>query len=436
MIDKLKEVIELKFGKSISSRGDCEKLSELVFIHTNKDINYNTLRRLFGLAKPTNPRTYTLDLLSRYVGFESYNDFVNLYTKTDDWEDWENIFDLLDNQSNETLIEYFHKKIKKSPEFNNILIIVCRELLIRKKYITFKTLINQNWLFFQQREYNHIIKLGNSIGSIIHKEQISAEVQISFLTSRNYRDSVYKIYIDYTSFNAGYGKQIDYVYNNLKNFDIETQIFTKALKILKDIFLLGIENGRKNQHELPQKSSTLHPILQGRIIALKLIFAKNNEILFRKLLREYEKTLLKKPEKVTEYLYEVINIAFYFNDFVIFEFIFKLTESKSIHLSHWYHNYHHMMIRLAVIFYYLHCNQLQKANQLFSNYKLLSFRGGYKKFHSLFFHIAKYHIRSDSKEKSEILESFSNISEIAQIKYIDNNYLLNYFSPEFHSPYR
>ncbi|MDB4176010.1 proteasome maturation protein [Flavobacteriaceae bacterium] len=38
----------------------------------DKNINYNTLRRIYGLAKPVKTRKDTLDVLSQYIGYTSY----------------------------------------------------------------------------------------------------------------------------------------------------------------------------------------------------------------------------------------------------------------------------------------------------------------------------------------------------------------------------
>ena len=435
MIEELKKEIELNFGRKILSRGDCEELSELIYQNTYKDINYNTLRRLFGLAKGTTPRKYTLDLLSVYVGYQSYNDFLKRYNTIDDWRDWENVFDYLDNQSTDELIELLSSERRKGRDFNNIIITVCREFMIRKKYESFLKLINQPWLAFKNREYNHVIMLGNSIGTLMRKEEIPQAVQLNFLHSQNYLDIIYKIYIDYSSFKNYYGKQIDYVYANLKKFDPETQIFTTALKILKETMLNGIEFGRLLENKVPKISQSLHPILIGRIYSLKLTFSKNNEILNRRILREFEDLILKNPQRISEYLYEVMNTAFYFNDFVLFECIYKLIQNKNINPLFWYHNYHYVMIRLIIIYYYLHLGELQKAKQLFTNFKPQSFRGSFKKFHGLFFHIADYHIANKPKEKSEILTKFLNMAKPMKFHLMNEDYIKNYFSPNFESPY-
>ncbi|MBT4473344.1 MAG: hypothetical protein HOC64_07020, partial [Bacteroidetes bacterium] len=68
----LTKAVEKKFGFKILNRGDCEKLSEVIYEQTNKNVNYNTLRRIYGLAKPVKTRKDTLDVLSQYVGYESF----------------------------------------------------------------------------------------------------------------------------------------------------------------------------------------------------------------------------------------------------------------------------------------------------------------------------------------------------------------------------
>ena len=75
MESNLKEAIEKKFGAKILTRGDCEKLAQVIFEQTGNGINYNTLRRIYGLAPPVKVRIDTLNTLSVYVGYRSYYQF-------------------------------------------------------------------------------------------------------------------------------------------------------------------------------------------------------------------------------------------------------------------------------------------------------------------------------------------------------------------------
>ncbi|HCX99428.1 MAG TPA: hypothetical protein DG754_04730 [Bacteroidales bacterium] len=76
MIQQLKENIELKFGRKISYHKDCRALSECIISETSHLLSSSTLRRFFGLlATNSNPSRVTLDILSTYCGYNSWDDF-------------------------------------------------------------------------------------------------------------------------------------------------------------------------------------------------------------------------------------------------------------------------------------------------------------------------------------------------------------------------
>jgi tetratricopeptide (TPR) repeat protein len=68
----IKNELERVFGRCITSYRDCIQLSDDIFRKTQKQINPNTLRRIFGLVKAEYPPSQaTLDILSKYCGFYS-----------------------------------------------------------------------------------------------------------------------------------------------------------------------------------------------------------------------------------------------------------------------------------------------------------------------------------------------------------------------------
>ncbi|MHC1702296.1 MAG: hypothetical protein AB9846_00180 [Tenuifilaceae bacterium] len=77
MIEKLKETVETKFGKKINYQKDCKLLSYCVLEVTKEYISPATLRRIFGfLLTNSNPSRVTLDILSRYAGFNNWENFI------------------------------------------------------------------------------------------------------------------------------------------------------------------------------------------------------------------------------------------------------------------------------------------------------------------------------------------------------------------------
>src|SRR3954471_9730923 len=73
LLDEVKET----FGSHISTSRDCNQLSEEIYFKTSFRINPNTLRRCFGLVKAEYPPSgSTLNILSKYCGYDSYDDLL------------------------------------------------------------------------------------------------------------------------------------------------------------------------------------------------------------------------------------------------------------------------------------------------------------------------------------------------------------------------
>ena len=67
---ELRRKIEARFGHPIRYPKDCELLALHISELTNSSISASTIKRLFGLIKTANsPNAYTLDVISRYLGF-------------------------------------------------------------------------------------------------------------------------------------------------------------------------------------------------------------------------------------------------------------------------------------------------------------------------------------------------------------------------------
>jgi hypothetical protein len=74
---ELKSLVEFTFGKQILSLNDCVSLSDSIFEKVKIPISSDTLRRLFGLIDTNSkPSLFTIETLSKYVGFSGYYDFL------------------------------------------------------------------------------------------------------------------------------------------------------------------------------------------------------------------------------------------------------------------------------------------------------------------------------------------------------------------------
>lgn len=79
LMPKFKEAIESKFGEKISYTYQCEALQKSILQSTGEQLGLTTLKRIFGFVAGNNlPRRSTLDILSKYIGYQDFSDFENM----------------------------------------------------------------------------------------------------------------------------------------------------------------------------------------------------------------------------------------------------------------------------------------------------------------------------------------------------------------------
>ena len=76
-IIKLREAVEAKIGNKPETNRDFENLSNTICDELHDRISPTTLKRIWGyLSEAVTPRHYTLNQLSRFVGYDNWDDFL------------------------------------------------------------------------------------------------------------------------------------------------------------------------------------------------------------------------------------------------------------------------------------------------------------------------------------------------------------------------
>lgn len=79
LLPVLRQELENSFGRKIVSSRDCLQMVDDIYQKTGYTINANTLRRFFGLVQtPYSASPSTLNILSKYCGFNSIDELENL----------------------------------------------------------------------------------------------------------------------------------------------------------------------------------------------------------------------------------------------------------------------------------------------------------------------------------------------------------------------
>ncbi len=102
--DILKKTVTETFGRKIITSRECHELADDISKKTSFIINFNTLRRFFGLISSKYPPSVTTtDILAKYCGFNSLHTLVAAKTKPSDE----------DEEYDKRLLEYIIKLFKE-----------------------------------------------------------------------------------------------------------------------------------------------------------------------------------------------------------------------------------------------------------------------------------------------------------------------------------
>jgi len=76
----LKSKIAFQFGKSVRYPKDCEALAAAISKFCNENISASTLMRIYNIRKSSlQPRQFTLDILSQYIGYSCWKEASSTY---------------------------------------------------------------------------------------------------------------------------------------------------------------------------------------------------------------------------------------------------------------------------------------------------------------------------------------------------------------------
>ncbi len=75
-IEKLCKTVEKALDRELRTPKDFSFLADSIFEKMHETVSPTTLKRMWGyLSEPVTPRLSTLDILSQFVGYSSWNDF-------------------------------------------------------------------------------------------------------------------------------------------------------------------------------------------------------------------------------------------------------------------------------------------------------------------------------------------------------------------------
>lgn len=164
-VDNVRKALIGRFGRDISDLNDAQDLAEAVQAVTGETISYNTIRRLFGLVKHKGSISRkTINILCRYLGYDSYEEFLNLPLHQKEISAFQS---LMNHESNDFEINYAEQLISKRKARDILsLSFLLKYLLAQKEYSKVARILSKAIrLRLTEDFYENCVALANFCGN-------------------------------------------------------------------------------------------------------------------------------------------------------------------------------------------------------------------------------------------------------------------------------
>ena len=398
-------------------------LSDAVLTELGESINYNTIRRFFGVDKSSvvEPSKNTLNILSKFLGYASYNQFSNQVIQFGANQYRDNWYFILNTQSTAEVINYLIYRRIKDVFFADVFIRTIRELLLMRRFTDVDLIFRSKHLKLNQFSYSESIYVGNSIGILLRDVSLEDEDYSLLLRNKPFIRHVLSIFVDYSSLNKGYGVFVTRAEQGKEFLSKNDALFFECLTALRHYLLNG-----NIQTKITFNSSNLvaHPILIGRLAAIEILQCEKEE---RKMdiLNALKATFEAEKVRRIDYFYEVNIVALVMSDFNLISALNKIQDAP--HIRQHYQINHHQLSMILRFFNAIFTNNRKKQNDFEQEIKRELWVTSYYDFFDLFYHIGLYHSSSSTAKKNMILRQYLIISEKMGYPIFNEHYLISYF---------
>ena len=412
MLNILKKKTFERLGFKINNLGSAIQLSNIILEEKDEFISYNTIRRLFKVVKTNeNPSKKTLDIISRFNGYNNYNHFIKTFKYENKWKLQNDIYEILNKMDLDLLIHFIRKNLRAKEDHVTIVIQVLRELFLQKRYYELYKALEIEELKIENLTYDEVAHIGNGIGLLLRKIKLEDDVIKTLLNIKNYQDLVYTMFVDYANLNKYYLSHIK-IFKTIKSADYLTA-FTESLENLHCYL-----NLKKTIHHDIRLKENYHPILKSRIIAQNIL--NKNKNIIQKLEHYYLQQ--NNPKLPIEYFYELIMTAMISQNFKVIKWIIKKVE-KNIEENYIYHIRHVQHYIIMKSFYFASVEDEIQFKKNMKQFAIEATSTSYKEMLKVFILVSQYQF-ANGHDKFELKKEYEKLSEKLGSALFDENYLI------------
>ena len=414
MISKLKLITEEKIGFSITNLNDSKRLSEIILLTTDLSLNYNTIRRFFGIVKSVKASNYTLDTLAKFNGYKDYNDFLINCELQNKWKTELIVIDLIHSDENNKLLNIIKKKLHSEKGFYLKFIQIVRELLLVKNFGLLIKIFKLEKVQPKHFVFDNTLLIGLSIGKLLKQINYKDSEFEKLLLIESFQDLIISINVDYFNLNNYYGHAIKIIYKHSKR--------KNTLEFCKGI--LNVSNYLNNNKDLFNLNydDSFHPILKSRVYAQFIL--KDDKNVINKLNQYYN--LIKNKDLVPiEYFFEIIFSSILTKNFKVMGWIVEKVSNKKGY-KYFYKFEHYQNFLFMKLLFDRKNSDFLSINNTLEHFNFTDFNRSYKGIIDQFIYIFKFHT-SNFNDKKKYLNLYLKNSKENGLDFFTKKYIVTYF---------
>ena len=428
-IDRLKQKISLKIGFNIKTASDIKNLELILKAESGGMISYNTLRRIYGFLPGTTPQNKSLNTLSRFIGYNSFNDFMKYVAKDIVWSNWMSINSIENKSKIDKTDILFLMTLLKDENYVVYLSSVLKVFVRKQQTASLGLLLGSVKLFPDAiKEESFTLKLATSIGLVLRTLSEKEYKKLDFLLDDNYvfKSHILYFYVDYHCLNGYYGYYLQ---------EILKKVNTTEEKLFVDLMLnyrLFLNNDSSYANLwVPDLEPNLFSILRGRYWGYQFLYFSNNpdpihtaEFIWKKLLLEANTC------RKNYFFMEIIPILIFTKNFDKISYLFQEYYEELFDFTQWNHDRQVSIYLVANSIYEV---KKQKYTQAYKTLQLMRFgiNDSYEYYFKLFYLLVEYRLAvvrvGTSKTPSQVRKEYVDLVSKTGFKRFSVSFLENYF---------
>ena len=424
---QIKFEIQKQIGLTIEKPIHLKILQVAIENTTGEIIGYNTLRRFFGFLNETTPNSKTLNVLSRFLGQNSYNDFKKHYLKDNDWLIWMRIIEI---ENREIILEsdlLWLADQKYSHDYNLKIASIIKAFIYKKNFIALNQIFDSR--IFDLDESSKL-KLALNICLLFQSlsEKNYKLIINKIVTNVVFRENILHWFVDYSHFNGYYGEFLKKALSHSVNESHEELFYE---------LIINYTNYLSNKNKLKyigasRIKDSFFEVLRGRGFAYNLLYfnQKKDGVSYEKI---WELIIVKTKEtkNLNLFFFEIIPALIILKDFNKIRFLITNYYEELLDFTNWSAHAVQSIVLMAHTITLIDDGKIKEAKKNFSSINLSNVNYSYYNYNKIFYLIILYHIGlNENHSKMELnkieLEYTTLINKIGFYKF-STNYLKNYF---------